>query len=341
MRAHLWFLWMLTYFALFSGRAFAAHIVLTVGPGNQYRTISEAVTAADADKNSDHYYVIRVKPGTYTNDFPHVTRRMTIETDRSGGRVLLKSTEDLPNNKGIILAEASVTIDGLIFTGAKIRNSIGGNGAGIRDENSGSPADLTVRNSTFTNNQNGILTGANSAETVTIVNSKFENNGNPTITGGAFCCQHALYVGAVNSLTVRDSLFCGQLIGHDIKSRASITSVYHNLLYDGAPDHREGCKAGSASYAIDVPNGGVATISRNDLIQGVATQNKSMIAYGEEGLTYSNNGLYLVGNTFVNSGTTNAIAIFDPHCVPVQILASNSFSGIATIVSPPDCAIYQ
>jgi pectin methylesterase-like acyl-CoA thioesterase len=113
--------------------------VLTVGTsGNfQYRTISAAVAAADADSNPNSYYDIQVAPGTYMNDFSVVTRPITIEVDphKAGNPVLLKATEPLPNQKGIILTFASLTVDGLTFIGAMIDNSLGGNGAGIRDQN--------------------------------------------------------------------------------------------------------------------------------------------------------------------------------------------------------------
>ena len=318
-----------------------ADTVLTVGPTGQYRTISDAVTAANVDSNPNEYYVIKVTPWTYTNDFPHVTRSMTIEVDPNykGQEVLLKATIDLPNRKGIILTDASLTVDGLTFTGAKIANSLGGNGAGIRDQNTGSPASLIVRNSTFTGNQEGILTGANAAKTITIVNSKFVNNGNPDLTGPPYCCQHALYVGQAGSLTVSNSLFCGQLIGHDIKSRAMVTSVSNSLLYDGAANQEFGCRAGSTSFAIDVPNGGVATISGNQIIQGAATQNSILIAYGEEGLLYNDNRASLTGNHLTNSGAS-AIGIYNRYCVPLQ-LVNNTFSGITTPVFPPKCAVYQ
>ena len=86
---------------------------------------------------------------------------MTIEVDPlyAGKRATLKATENLPNEKGIILTTASLTVNGLDFTGAKISDALGGNGAGIRDQNSGPAASLVVQNSTFTGNQEGILTG--------------------------------------------------------------------------------------------------------------------------------------------------------------------------------------
>lgn len=47
------------------------------------------------------------------------------------------------------------------------------------------------------------------------------------------------------------SLFCGQLIGHDIKSRALVTRIEDNQIYDGEGYAAVGCRAGSSSFAID------------------------------------------------------------------------------------------
>src|SRR6266478_3833755 len=311
--------------------------ILTVGSsGNyQYRTVSAAVAVANADTSASNYYEIRVAPGTYTNDFPVVTRPMTIEADPRGasGPVLLKATVPLPNQKGIILTFASLTVDGLTFSGAMIDNSLGGNGAGIRDQNTGGGATLTVRNSVFTDNQEGILTGDDAAETISVVNSKFENNGNPDPNH----FQHALYVNHAGRLTVTDSLFCGQLIGHDIKSRALVTRIENNQIYDGESYAAVGCRAGSTSFAIDIPEGGVAVISGNRILQGPATQNNKMVAYGEEGLPFGNNSLSMSNNVFINSAP-NATGIYDPKCIPVQ-LTNNIFKGVAAPVNPFGCAV--
>lgn len=313
--------------------------ILTVGPSGifQYRTIGAAVAAADADSNPNSYYDIQVAPGTYTNDFSVVTRPMTIEVDprRAGSPVLLEATVSLPNQKGIILTFASLTVDGLTFMGAMIDNSLGGNGAGIRDQNTAAGATLIVRNSVFTKNQEGILTGDDTGETIAVTNSKFENNGNPD--PGYF--QHALYVNHAGRLTVVDSLFCGQLIGHDIKSRALVTSIENNQIYDGEGFTAVGCRAGSSSFAIDIPEGGSAVISGNRIVQGPATQNNKIVAYGEEGLPFGTNGLSLSNNVFINSAP-NATGIYDPKCVPVH-LTNNTFQGVATPVNPSGCAVYK
>ncbi len=262
---------------------------------------------------------------------------MTIEVDPNyaGQAVVLNATVPLPNEKGIILAVASLTVNGLTFTGAHIANSLGGNGAGIRDQNTAPGASLMVLNSTFTGNQEGILTGVDDGETITVINSNFINNGNPDIN----YFQHALYVNA-GSLTVSNSLFCGQLIGHEIKSRGQVTIVTGNQIYDGAANPALGCNAGSSSLAVDVPNGGAAMISGNQIVQGATSQNNKTVDYGEEGLIYSNNSLLASGNSFTSSGTPSATAIYDPYCVTAQ-LSNDTFSGITTMVDPANCAVYQ
>jgi hypothetical protein len=77
-------------------------IVLTVGPRGQYQTISDAVSTADADPNPSNYYHVQVMPGTYTNDFPVMTRPMTIEVnpDYVSQNVVLNATPDLDSRTG-------------------------------------------------------------------------------------------------------------------------------------------------------------------------------------------------------------------------------------------------
>jgi hypothetical protein len=85
---------------------------------------------------------------------------------------------------------------------------------------------------------------------------------------------------------VSNSLFCGQLLGHNIKSRALATTVTNSQIYNGQADPGV-CGAGSSSFAIDLPNSGVATISGNQLFQGAASDNQNfiMVMYGEDGLS--------------------------------------------------------
>ena len=69
---------------------------LTVGPGEEYSTLSAAVAASqDGD-------VIEVNAGTYTNDFPEeIDDSITIEG--VGGLASFVATEPPPNEKGILV----------------------------------------------------------------------------------------------------------------------------------------------------------------------------------------------------------------------------------------------
>lgn len=314
-----------------------AGAILTVGAsGADYTTVSAAVQFADTQAGS--YDTIKITPGVYVNDFSVVTVPMTIEA-APGGPVILDATEPPPNGKAIITTNASTTIIGLTFENAAVSPSEGSNGAGIRDQ--AGTTSLVIENSIFQNNQDGILADASSTDNITISGSSFIGNGFDA--GGGTCpstgCAHAIYVNAVNSLVVTGSVFCGTHVGHDIKSRAATTTITGNQLYDGAADSANTCSAGSTSYAIDLANGGDATISGNQIIQGASTENGIMVSYGEEGLVYTNNSLSISGNTFTSTGVSNSVGINDPQCVIAQ-LQGNTFQGVGTPVNPAQCAQY-
>ena len=307
---------------------------LTVGSGRQYAHIADAVTVANRDGSLANYYVINLAPGTYTNDFPTVSRPMTIQVDPAFApqRATLMATIPLPNKKGIILTVSSLTVRGLVFTGAQISNNLGGNGAAIRDQNpDNTPGSLVVDNSVFYDNQEGILQCCDADEKITIINSQFKNNGNPDPD----FYQHGIYINQAANLTVVNSLFCGQLIGHDIKSCAAQTVVVGSQIYtgEGAPAST-GCRTGNASFNIQASNGGIVVVAGNTLVQGPSAQNHKIVSYGAEGMSYPNNSLTVSKNSFVS--TTGSIGISDPACVPVE-LDGNTFTGLGAAVTPASC----
>lgn len=310
-------------------------ITLTVGSGGQYANIADAVAVANGDGDPGNYYVLNLAPGIYLNDFSTVFRPMTIQVDPAFApqRAILQATVPLPNEKGIILTFASLTVRGLVFAGAMISNDLGGNGAGIRDQTpDNTPASLVVDNSVFHDNQEGILQCCDADETVTIINSQFKNNGN--LDQNFF--QHGIYINQAAILAVVNSLFCGQLIGHDVKSRAAQTIVAGSQIYtgEGAPAST-GCRVGNASFNIEVANGGIAMISGNTLVQGPSAQNHKIISYGAEGMNYADNSLTVTMNSFVS--TAGSTGVSDPPCVPVELDATNTFSGLGAAVDPAGC----
>ena len=104
--------------------AVAGNVILVVGPGRIYPSVSSAVAKADGDTTAVNYYTIEVTPGTYTNDFSTVTRPMTIEASEVGQPVVLNATASPPNLKGIILNLSNLTVNGLTFQGSRSRTGL-------------------------------------------------------------------------------------------------------------------------------------------------------------------------------------------------------------------------
>lgn len=243
---------------------------LTVGAGQQYSTIAAAVAASrDGD-------LIQVQAGTYTNDFATISTKVTIQA--VGGIARLVANVAPPNGKAIFVTRNDITIDGLEFTGTKVPD---GNGAGIRFEG----GNLTILNSHFHHNQNGLLCGAYPDGSITIRDSEFGHNG----SGDGRT--HNLYVGQIGRLTVEDSYFHDAVVGHEIKSRALTNIIRNNRIQN---------EDGNGSYEIDLPNGGNATVTGNVIQQGARSQNPAIIHFGGEGTPYAGSSLEIAGNTVIN-----------------------------------------
>lgn len=250
--------------------------VLTVGPGKEYATLSAAVAAS---QNGD---TIEVQAGTYVNDFAHITTNITIEG--VGGMPVFEATESIPNGKGILVVDGNVTIDNIAFTGATVADD---NGAGIRQQT----GDLILNDDYFYDNQEGLLAGADPTSNILITNTEFNHNGD----GSGYT--HNLYIGGkIDSLTMDDSYSHDAVVGHEIKSRAANTYIYNSRIDD---------LSGSASYSIDLPNGGNVILSGNVIQQGPNSQNPHMVAYGEEGGIYPGGSLQMYGNTLLNNLTAH------------------------------------
>jgi hypothetical protein len=282
---------------------------MTVGTGEQYSTIAAAVAAS---RSGD---TINVDAGTYTNDVLNISHSLTLQA--VGGTVKLVGTAQPANGKGLIDeggAGVNVAIAGFDISGATVRDA---NGAGVRYEG----GTLTLNNVSIHNNQNGILANADANGSITIANSTFANNG---IGDGQ---THNIYVGAVGSLTVKDSTITSAQVGHDIKSRAASTTITGNTITDGA--------TGTASYEIDLTNGGIGDIENNFIEKGANAQNPIAITFGEEGNVYANSGLTVKGNTIVTGYTAhNSTAVVNKTGATAGI-DGNKLYGWTTVASGP------
>ncbi len=274
--------------------------ILTVGTGQHYARIGDAVAAShDGD-------TLQVQAGTYLNDFATVNTKITIQG--VGGMVHMLATQPPPDGKAILTTNTDVTLDHLEFSGARVADM---NGAGVRYQG----GSLTITNSYFHDNQDGLLAGASATGSITIRSSEFAHNG----AGDGY--SHNLYVGDVGSLLIDHSYFHDAVVGHEIKSRAERTTITNSRVQDGAD--------GTASYSIDLPNGGAALIQGNVIQQGANSRNPSIIAFGEEGGLYAGTALRVVGNTILNDlASPSASAVWNPGGAPVS-LTGNAVFGLA------------
>ena len=256
---------------------------LRVGPDRRLKTPSAAAAVArDGD-------TVLIDAGTYTGDVATWTQDgLTLRG--AGGLARLEAAGRNAQGKAIwVIAGDRTTVDRIAFSGATVPDQ---NGAGIRQEGAG----LTVTRSWFHHNQNGILTGANPDSDIVIRRSRFFQN------GGGDGYTHNLYVGEVRSLTVTGSYLWGADVGHELKSRAARNTIVGNRITD---------RDATASYSIDLPNGGSSLIAGNVIIQGPRSENSGVVSYGAEGLTHASRVLWVVNNTFVNrrdSGTFVGVA---------------------------------
>ncbi|MBU6995406.1 hypothetical protein [Ferrovum myxofaciens] len=250
------------------------HRILHVGPSESIKSISVAASMArDGD-------VVQIDAGDYHEDVVASWGQNDLLIQGVGGNARLFAEGNSAEGKAIwVVRGGRIRIENIDFMNAQVSDR---NGAGIRFEK----GDLWVRNCLFFANENGLLTSDEENSSLVIENSEFAYNG----AGDGF--SHDLYVGKLKSLVVLASYFHHANVGHLFKSRAARNDILYNRLTDEM--------GGRASYELDLPNGGTALVLGNIIQQGTDTENSTVIAYGEEGMSWPDNALYLASNTLVN-----------------------------------------
>jgi hypothetical protein len=247
---------------------------------------------------------VEIDAGTYAGE-ASVWSRHRLFLRGVGGYAHLVAPSTIPNQKAIwVLAGDAITIDSIEFSQAKVPDR---NGAGIRAEGTG----LTVRRSWFHDNENGILGGKGHLR---VEASRFEGNG---YGDGQ---SHNLYVANCDTFTLVRSWSRRALVGHEVKSRAKVNVIVGNWIGNESD--------GTASYEIDLPNGGTALVSGNMIQQGAKTENSTMLSYGAEGLTNPNNVLVVAHNTLVNDRSAGTFVRIASGAS--GLVRNNLFAGAGT-----------
>jgi hypothetical protein len=276
--------------------------VLQVGPTRLYKTPSAAAQAAKDGM------VIQIDTGLYSGDV--ATWRQNNLTIRGvGGMAHLEAAGNNAGGKAIwVIQGANTVIESVEFSGATVPDQ---NGAGIRQEG----ANLTLRHCYFHNNENGILAGDNPASEIWIESTEFAYNG----FGTGYT--HNLYINHVKKFTLIASYSHHAKIGHLVKSRAYENYILYNHIMDEAD--------GTASYNVDLPDGGISYLIGNLIQQGPKNDNPTIVAYNEEHSENSSQQyFYAANNTLVNDAANGTF--FWLKGSPVSKVVNNLLVGPGT-----------
>jgi hypothetical protein len=281
--------------------------ILQVGPTRSFKVPSAAAAAA---KDGD---TIEIDAGIYNEDTATWTQN-NLTLFGVNGRASLQANGQNAGGKAIWVIHGNNTlVENIEFSGATVPDR---NGAGIRQEG----ANLVVRNCFFHDNEEGILAGDNLDSEILIEFSEFARNG---YGDGQ---SHNMYINHVKKFTLQFCYSHHAKIGHLIKSRALENHILYNRIMDEAD--------GTASYEIDLPNGGLSYVIGNLIQQGPQTDNSTIVAYNEESNgTNPVQELYFINNTVVNDRTSGGTFIFITGSPTASEVVNNLFVGPGTPIS--------
>jgi hypothetical protein len=285
--------------------------VLRVGPNQQYATPCRAIEVATA---SDTIEIDAA--GTYNGDVcGWSTDSLTIKG--VNGRPKINAAGRAYQGRSIwTISGNNTTVENIELTGARGPNN---NAAGIFQLG----ANLIVRKCYIHNNENGILSGENASSHILIESTEFAENGH---TDGF---SHNIYIGRVALFTLRFSYSHDSVSGHLVKSRALQNHILYNRLTG---------EGGTSSMELDLPNGGPSYVIGNVIQQGPASENLTVVAYGEEGAANPNSTLYFVNNTVLNH-RWNGLFIRVGSEASAALILNNIFSGPGDITDQPNARV--
>lgn len=257
---------------------------LLVGPGRAYAKPCAAIAAAAP---GDTIEVDAAGNGTYDGDVCFWSKAdLTIRG--VNGMARIDAAGKNAQGKAIwVIAGGNAVIENIELSGCKVPD---GNGAGIRAEGPG----LFLRRVYFHHNENGVLGMGTLRGTITIEFSEFAYHGTDGST-------HNLYISAVDNFILRYSYSHHCRSGHLVKTRARLNHILYNRLTD---------EDGTASYELQIANGGTAYVIGNDIQQSPRSENSNILAFAHEGLHAGvAPKLFFLNNTVVNNLVADGCAL--------------------------------
>jgi hypothetical protein len=276
--------------------------VIEVGPGKHYETLYVAIRAASPGDT------LRLTPGEHFDCARVDKDRLTIEG--SGAPEDTQLTDKPCDGKAALVTTGSdITVRNLTLTRIRVPD---GNGAGIRMEGT----NLTVDHVRFVNNQDGILTSNNLDSTLIVRDSEFLRNGacNPD-------CAHGIYANHLKLVHIERTKFFETKTAHHIKSRALRTEVIDCDIQDGAN--------GTASYEIELPNGGALLARGNVFQKGPLSDNHTAaIMVGSEGVNQPTREIRVENNSFKRDGSYPTVLLYNMTATEAELVGNKVGPGI-------------
>jgi len=273
---------------------------ISVGPDRQIKTLGDAAKAA---ADGDTVEIDPVKGGWF-DCATWNANNLTI-VGKGDGVII---TDKTCGGKALFITHGNdITIRNITFQRARVPDK---NGAGIRAEG----ANLRVEHARFINNENGILSGVSPQSTIAIYDSEFTGNGKCDPS-----CAHGVYIGAIALLHIERCVFKDTHQGHHVKSRAKRTELIGNTIEDGP--------TGTASYLVDIPNGGALVMRDNTLEKGPESENHSTaVSIGEEGIENPTGEITVANNKFTNDLSVETIFVRNGTATEAK-LTGNTLKG--------------
>jgi hypothetical protein len=277
-----------------------------VGPSRTYNVPSAVMNlVADGD-------TVEIDAGLYSGDVGFWAKNNLVIRG-IGGYAHLDAAGKNAGGKAIWVIDGKNTyIENIEFSGCTVPDH---NGAGIRQE----ADNLELRHCYFHDNEDGILTFASPTCDILFEACEFARNG----YGDGY--SHNMYIGNIRNFTMRFCYSHHAKVGHCVKSRARNNFIEYNRIMDE--------DTGSASYLINLPNGGFSIVLGNSMMKGPNAQNRTLVDYGSEGLSNPSKQLYVVNNTMVSIRPGGATFVSIASGTDTAKIINNIFAGVGNIVN--------